>query len=113
MTLISLELAKKHLIVDFDDDDQLIEGYIAASSSFVQEYLNRTYTAQSGSEGVTDAPAPVVTAVLILVATLYRDRAEQHVNATPMVLPSTVRMLLAPYRDFCPVSEGASEGSWT
>ncbi|MEQ1403842.1 head-tail connector protein [Neorhizobium sp. Rsf11] len=112
--LVTLDLAKKHILVEHNDDDDLITTFIEAASGLCEEYLNRTYTeAVSGSDGQTDAPAAVVAAVLILVATLYRDREEQHVDVPPMVLPSTVRMLLAPYRDFCPDCLTASEGSGT
>lgn len=112
--LVSLDLAKKHLVVEHDDDDDLITAFITAASDLCEQYLGRYYAeVSSGSEGQTDAPPTVIAAVLILVATLYRDREELHVDAPPMVLPSTVRMLLAPYRNFCPDCETASEGSGT
>ncbi|MDE3797603.1 phage gp6-like head-tail connector protein [Sinorhizobium meliloti] len=113
--LVTLELAKKHLVVEHDDDNQLITAYIAAASELVEQYINRDYVQLvSGSEGESNAPAPVVAAVLILVATIYARREEDQTNAPPMTMPSTVRFLLAPYRDFgCPDGGCISEGSGT
>ena len=97
--IVSLEAAKRHLVVDFNDDDQVIGVCLSAACDVCQQYLGRQYSdVEIGSEGAPDVPPAVVAAILMLTASLYEKRAEQTFDVPPMSLPSTVRMLLAPYR---------------
>lgn len=71
--VVSLELAKKALRVDFDDDDVIIQTQIDTVSAAVRRYLRVDETAW-GDEG---APKEVVGAVLLGVKSLYDDDAAE------------------------------------
>ncbi len=43
---VSLELAKKHSVVEINDDDDLIEIYIAAARDFAEQFMNRAIIRQ-------------------------------------------------------------------
>lgn len=66
VTLVTLEEAKAFLRVDFDDDDDLVEGLISTATDAAVAHV--------GSY-IEPAPAPLLTAVLMHVAALYDDRS--------------------------------------
>lgn len=119
MPLLDIELVKAHLRVDDDDSDTLIAAYQAAAETIVAEYLDRDVYASGDSPVPTDEYAieiepPMVAAILLLIGDLYAaretddtDAARKPTLALNAVLPRVVRALLAPYRVWRTVSEGA------
>lgn len=121
MMLVSLEEAKRHLRVDFDDEDADITLRVHAASGAVINYLHtlrRAYAPMLDADGnpMYDAAgdpvpeldgqdAPVVAfvvraAVLLMLGHLYRDRDENPGNAYQMgYLPAPITALLYPLRD--------------
>lgn len=90
--LVSLEQAKAQLrIVDTDSDNELTSVMIPGASAVVAAYLKWPaawpYTADT-------LPPDMVTAVLLVLASLYEDRE----GANDPVGPA-VASILRPYRD--------------
>lgn len=79
--ILNLELVKRHLNVDYDDDDDLILSYAQAAEQAVERHINVPLAhlqAKSGGE----VPAPVQQAMLLMTGTLYAHRE----SVTPMSL---------------------------
>ncbi|MFW6272406.1 MAG: head-tail connector protein [bacterium] len=74
---ISLELAKKHLTVDFDDDDELISTYIEDSEFFIDSMCmtGRTLSTISGTTGKIHPLTKQ--AILLKIHDLYEWRGEK------------------------------------
>lgn len=117
MALVSLTLAKRHLRIDFDDDDTEIEVYLAAAETIVTEYLDRAVypsaedsppgAPPSGDDGTALEVTPAITAAILLVlGDLYENREADTEAVGDAVLPKAVRSLLAPYRVWRILSEG-------
>lgn len=121
MMLVTLAEAKRHLRVDFDDEDADITLRVHAASGAVLNYLKhraRAYSPELDSTGepvydssgdpvpeLDTAGDPVVAfevkaAVLLMLGYLYRDRDENVGNAYQMgYLPAPVTALLYALRD--------------
>lgn len=119
MSYITLADAKRHLAMDHDDDDALIQIYVDAATSAVKNYLKSSYPFErerddmgnpvvdsSGdfvyvqdSSGCVIDPA-VKAATMILVGHFYKDR-DNNGNAAydQGYLPKPVTALLYPMRD--------------
>lgn len=84
--LFSLDEAKQHLRVDFDDDDTLIETYADAAVSRVLQYCNIAMVPEG------DAPfAAFKVSALITLGALYENRDDG-------ALPRAASLLVDPYR---------------
>lgn len=92
MSSVDLAKVKQHLVIEHGDDDQLLQSYIDAAETFVGDYLRRDL----GVDFAEGLPAPVVSSVLILAARFYADREAAEMDD----LPSSVKMMLAKYRNF-------------
>lgn len=83
---VSLYHVKKFLRVDFDEDDEMIEGFISSAEGHFK------------SIGVDiDAnplPSEIVTAILILIGHYYDSPSQNK-------FPNTVYDLVAPHREQC------------
>jgi hypothetical protein len=109
MMLVTLEQAKQHLRVDFDDEDGDITLKIHAASGAVMNYLKSGADAFLDSAGdlVTDSngdpvgvPFEVQAATLLMTGYLYKDRDQNSDGAFSMgYLPAPVTALLYPLRD--------------
>jgi len=110
MMLVSLQMAKDHLMMDHTDEDGLIELYINAASGAVINYLGTLGTdAILDSSGIVSydsnlepigIPYEVQAATLILVGHFYKDRDNNEGNAFMQgYLPMPVTALLYPLRD--------------
>jgi hypothetical protein len=86
--MITLSEAKQHLRVMHAQDDQYIEHLIDAAEGHVSAYL--------GDDLPDPAPAPIKSAVLLLVGDLYENRERQ--STVTLHGNRTFEMLLAPYR---------------
>lgn len=101
MALVDLDLVKKHLRVDWDDEDTEIAAYQAAAETIVTEYLDRVVLA-AGPVPEDDPTAMVITppitaAILLVTNDLFDNRTPGENDGAAMLSP-TVRRLLAPYR---------------
>lgn len=120
MMYVTLDRAKRHLNMDHDLDDPLIEVYVQAASGAVKNYLKSAspYEIERDSNDdpildssgdpvyVTDSSGdklvsyPVQAAVLLMVGFLYKDRDENPDQAFQAgYLPKPVTALLYPLRD--------------
>ncbi|WP_165837574.1 head-tail connector protein [Zavarzinia aquatilis] len=93
MPIVSLQQAKDHLCVDFDDDDDLIALYIAAAETGLLQYC-RIDAVPSGAEAVFQAAA------LLVVGDLYgyRETVQTGGTSTPIALTPNVLWLVGPHR---------------
>lgn len=111
MPLLDPALVKKHLRIDWADDDAIIEVYQTAAEDIVMEYINRPVYA-AGDSPVPDDPyamelTPSITAaILLLIGEMY-DNREPDRRYFGAMLPRAVRSLLAPWRVWRTVSEDA------
>jgi hypothetical protein len=53
---VTVELARQHLRIDYDDDDNLIATYIATARSLAESYMARALISQQLRYSVSDAP---------------------------------------------------------
>lgn len=87
MTAITaLSTIKEHLKVDGSEEDSLLEIYIAAAESYVNEYCDRKDTP------FTTFTPTIAAAVLLIVADLYENRSAQ--VEKELYDNKTVKMLL-------------------
>lgn len=110
--LVSLEQASAHLRRDTDDDDADLTIKIEAASQAVLNYIAPVDFLDSAGEPDFDSagdpvgvPAPIQSAVLLIVGDLYTDRDMQNFReggTAPrwgnITLSRTVHFLLDPYR---------------
>ena len=118
MVLVTLTRAKKHLNLLHDDDDEIVGVYLAAAETIITEYIDRVIygpvddsppgAPPSDDDGTAIEVTPAIqAAVLLLMAELYENREADPESNGDAVLPRTVRALLAPYRVWRVLSEGA------
>lgn len=88
--MVDLDKAKEFLRVDHDDEDSLIQDMIDSAVAYTLEYLNWE------EKGGNEYPAPVISAVLLMLGDLYENRTAQ----TPIQLFNnrSYERLLSPYR---------------
>lgn len=118
MPLLDLDIVKRHLRVDSDDEDEIISAYQMAAESIIAQYLDRDIYAVGGSPGPTsdysiELQPPMTAAILLYIGDLFSTRETEDsdfqrrpVAGFPAVLPRQIRALLAPYRVWRTVSEG-------
>ena len=91
---VTLEDIKRHLNVDFDEDDTLITSMIDAAEVSIEQSIN-TPLAGIAVEGVL--PKDLIHAIRILTAVFYEYR-EGFTHGKIMQVPFTLAHLLTPYR---------------
>lgn len=89
--MLTLAETKLHLRVDHDDEDALIEALMATATAACADYLN-----MPAADLVVAVPAPVKSAALLLVGTLYEHRESQ--GDRQFYKNPTFEALLNPYR---------------
>ena len=87
--LLTLDEAKLHCRIDHDDEDSLLGALIATATTAVADYMNVTSVDST-------AAAPVKSAALLLVGTLYEQRESQ--GDRQFYKNPTFENLLNPYR---------------
>ena len=87
--LLTLDEAKLHCRIDHNDEDSLLGALIATATTAVADYLNVTSVDST-------AAAPVKSAALLLVGTLYEQRESQ--GDRQFYKNPTFEALLNPYR---------------
>lgn len=95
MRFVTLEEAKKHLVVEHSDDDLYIESLVDAAEQAIENYLERPL-----DEILVGGylPAPVRHCVKLYVGTLYATR-ESVMYTSVNVMPA-VALLLHGYKRF-------------
>ncbi len=105
---VTLELARKHLRVD-DEDDELLEQYVAAAQQSAVDYLNRSvFKTQEDLDTAVAAgragQSPIVVnaairaAILLIAGDLYKQRETIVMGATSVSELSIASNLLWPHR---------------
>ena len=87
--LLTLADVKLHCRIDHDDEDSLLGALIATATTAVADYLNVTTVDST-------AAAPVKSAALLLVGSLYEQRESQ--GDRPYNKNPAFEALLNPYR---------------
>lgn len=87
---VTLEKFKKHLRVDFDDEDDVIQTYLDAGWGWALTYVRRD-TVPVGAEAEFDA------AIMLQAASMYENR-ESDITGTIHTEIPTARRLIDPYR---------------
>ena len=87
--LLTLDEAKLHCRIDHNDEDSLLDALIATATTAVADYMNVTSVDDT-------APAPVKSAALLLVGSLYEQRESQ--GERQFYKNPTFENLLNPYR---------------
>ena len=87
--MLTLTETKLHLRVDHSEEDALIEALMATATAACADYLN-----MPAADLVVAVPAPVKSAALLLVGTLYEQRESQ--GERPYNKNPTFEALLAP-----------------
>ena len=89
--MLTLAETKLHLRVDHDDEDVLIEALMATATAACADYLN-----MPAADLVVAVPAPIKSAALMLVGSLYEQRESQ--GDRPYNKNPAFEALLNPYR---------------
>ena len=87
--LLTLADVKLHCRIDTNDEDSLLGALIATATTAVADYMNVTSVDST-------AAAPVKSAALLLVGTLYEHR--ESVSDRPFSKNPAFEALLNPYR---------------
>ena len=88
--ILTIEEVKAHLRIQHDEEDELIEGFIAQAQAVAEDYCRVQFE--------DTAPEPVRLAVLLMVSPYYenRDNPDRQVYMTMRI---AFENLLYPYRD--------------
>ena len=88
--ILTIEEVKAHLRIQHDEEDELIEGFIAQAQAVAEDYCRLQFE--------DTAPEPVRLAVLLMVSHYYenRDNPDRQVYMTMRI---AFENLLYPYRD--------------
>lgn len=87
--IVTLEDAKRHLIIEHNEDDNYITNLIDVAECSILDYCNWTYYSNP-------VPPPIKQAILLIVGNLYTNR-EPVSFITAYKIPYTVDFLIAPY----------------
>ena len=89
--MLTLTEPKMHLRVDHDDEDVLIEALMATATAACADFLN-----MDAADLVVAVPAPIKSAALLLIGSLYEQRESQ--GDRPYNKNPAFEALLNPYR---------------
>ena len=101
--MVDLSVAKKHLRIDHDDEDALIQLYIDAAQEQIERHLQLrvqdlpTDPAEPVPDGFVRVNAALQAAALLTVAHLYEHR-ESVTEGAAVELPMGYWSLIQPYR---------------
>jgi uncharacterized phage protein (predicted DNA packaging) len=94
MQYLILDDIRKHIRIDLDEEDEILERYGEAAEQTILNACNRTFEDLIEAEG--KVPAPLYQATLMLTAHLYEQRSI--VSPTQMyAVPYTIDPLIKPY----------------
>ena len=89
--MLTLEEVKRHCRIDHNDEDALLLALIDTAIAACADYLN-----MEAADLVVAVPAPIKSAALLLVGSLYEQR--ESVGERPYNRNPTFEALLNPYR---------------
>ena len=89
--MLTLAETKLHLRVDHNDEDTLIQALMDTATAACADYLN-----MEAADLVVAVPAPIKSAALLLIGSLYEQRESQ--GDRPYNRNPTFEALLNPYR---------------
>jgi uncharacterized phage protein (predicted DNA packaging) len=92
---VTLEQAKDHLRVDFDDDDNYISDLIDVAEASV---ANEIGSALASNEVAGELPKPLYQGILLMVGHLYNSREPVIIGTGVVKVPFSLEYLLAPYK---------------
>jgi len=109
MSLVSLELAAKHVRTDLADDADLLTLYLGAAEQTSVDYLGRkVYAAQDELDAAVAAGTAgefpmlandsIRAAILLTLGHLYANREDVIVGVSASEMPRGARDLLRPHR---------------
>lgn len=93
--LLSIELMRKHLRVDFEDEDDLITLYAESALAWALWYCDNDKLVEVG-----DFPASFKAALLLLLGHSFANREAVEIGAKGEKLPLGVESLLWSSRNF-------------
>lgn len=94
---ITLEEIKKHLNIDFNDDDAYLADIVAVAQMSVEKAINSSLAAYEAEDGALN---PMLKhAIKILAGNFYANR-EPVSFATPNVIPYTLSYLIRPFKKY-------------
>lgn len=94
---ITLEEIKKHLNIDFSDDDAYLTDIVAVAQMSVEKAINSDLVSYEGEDGTLN---PMLKhAIKILAGNFYANR-EPVSFATPNVIPYTLAYLIRPFKKY-------------
>lgn len=93
--MIDLALVKQHLKVEHDDEDALIQGYVAAAEAHVEQHCDRQLVAgePTGPEQMS-LTKDIEQAILLLVGHWYSNREAVVIGTISSAVPLAVERLL-------------------
>lgn len=104
--LLTIALMRKHLRVDHEDDDELIELYAESALAWALWYCDNP-----ALKLVTDFPASFKAALLLLLAHSYANREAVVIGTPAAKLPQAVDSLLWASRNLSDVVDPVAEGA--
>ena len=99
--MIDLDVAKQHLRIDHDGEDELIQMQVEASIECASNYLNRSIIAsESDRKGLNDIVinSSIKAASLLILGALYENRENEIIGSITSSLKFGAKSLLDPYR---------------
>jgi uncharacterized phage protein (predicted DNA packaging) len=91
---ISLQEAKKHLRVEFDDDDDLIQGLITAAREYAEVFMNRPLVEKEEGEDPLVVKQSWKQAMLLLIGHWYEHREDVNIGNITTRIPMSAEALL-------------------
>jgi len=99
--MIPLDIVKRHLRVEGDHDDALVELYLAAAVDAAERYIGRPLYAERVPDdvdsGLVITPS-ITAAILLITGHLYENREEVVTGTIATRLPMASESLMWPYR---------------
>jgi uncharacterized phage protein (predicted DNA packaging) len=90
---ISLQEARRHLRIEFDEDDELIQGLIVAAREYAEGFMNRPLVAEDDEEA-PEIKQKWKQAMLLLIGHWYEHRESVITGSISAEIPMTTDMLL-------------------
>jgi len=105
---LTLNQAKKHLNIDdsYIDDDDYINDLISVAESSVELHIDQslsgltTSTLNASGETVTELPAPILHAMLLMIGGLYSIRENVSFTGKAIAIPYNYQYLLDFYQNY-------------
>lgn len=95
MRFLTLEQCKKHVYIDHDEDDVLIELYASSAENAIENYLNVDLEYEYDADTM---PADILSAMLLFFGSLFNNREGfTTMNTQPN---ASILALVKPYKNY-------------